>query len=130
MALVDLRIDVWEVVQRHNARIVDHNIDPAEVFHRSGDDGLSPLRVGNAVRAGDRLTAKRGDLTNHGLRRTGIRAEPLHVATDVVDNDPGPAAGKQHRVRSPHPATATRHHRDTSIEPEFGHHNPPNTTSR
>jgi len=83
-----------------DAGVVDQDIDAAEGVARGLDDGVGVLRLGDRQRAGDRLAAALGDLVDHGLRRTGVRAGAIEARADVVDHDARAFARQQQRDRA------------------------------
>ncbi len=90
----------------HIARVVDQDVDAAELAQGRLDDRLTALGRRHRFRAGHRLTTGLGDLADDRAGRPGVGTVAGERAADVVDHDLGPAFGQQQRVLAAKPAAA------------------------
>ena len=88
---------------------------------RGVDERLRARRRGDVVGVGDRDAARGDDLGRDGRRRSGVRADALHRAAEVVDDDPRAPLGEQERVGPADPASRARDDRDAPFEAERAH---------
>ncbi len=99
-----------------NPRIVDENIELAEIFNGARDHVPSLRPVGHIVAACQRVLSECTDLVDNMVGRGRIPASPVEIAAHVVDQDPGAMPRQGDGMGAAKPAACTRHDRDPALE--------------
>ena len=102
-----------------NARVVDDDVDAAEVLDRRVDDRLTSFGGGDRIHVGDRAPAGRGDLVDHDLRG-GPGTQTMHVDAKVVD-DHRRAAGQFLGVGAAQAVPGSGDDGDLLVEADLAH---------
>ncbi len=110
-----------------DAGVVDQDVEASELLDRRVDERLCAGRRGHVAAVGDRDAAGGDDLGGDGGRRFGVRADALHRAAEVVDDDAGAPVGEQERMGPADPASRARDDRDAPLEAVLVH---PDTLQR
>ena len=112
---------VVEGLVAQDAGVVDDDVDAAERVERGLHDRRAALGRGDASRCW-RPRRRRGlDLVDDVRGRARRRPGAVDRAAEVVDDDPGAAAGELERVRPAEAATGAGDDRDLAVETEIRH---------
>src|SRR5699024_11023963 len=95
-----------------DAGVVDEDVDPAPRVDHGAHQGIDRGPVGDVVPVDDRLAAGRGDLVDDLLGGGGGAALAVHVAAEIVDDDPGATLGQCEGVGAAESAARSGDDRD------------------
>src|ERR687894_382050 len=98
-----------------DAGVVDEHVELAERLDRGADALLGAGPVADVVGVGHRLATGGDDLVDHLLGGTGVTADAVHRAAEVVDHDARALCGEQQSVLAADATAGPGHDRYPSI---------------